>query len=394
MSKTTKIQDTCSLIDGLKQSIFIHALKYASFKHSLQIGDLKIHRIHQEYGSIEAFLQEDASEAENKERFGLRISTAALNKLVDPDDSYARLKEYQEQGISFTNILADDYPEQLRELEKPPMIIYYYGDLSNFDYQGSIGIVGTRKASLYGRRASRSLVLSLKDYQATIISGMARGIDSEAHMAAIRVGLPTVAVLGAGLLSARPGYHKSIFETIKKDPRSLLLSEFEPSQGASIWSFPQRNRIISALSRAAVVVEAGIKSGALITARHSEALKRSIYALPGELDKTNFLGNNQLFLENKASPLYSSKQLVEDLDLRLKQPAQVIAMQDFEKTDPSSKVDGIEEVIIRSIGKQPVSFDVLQQKTKLSAMELATQLSILEINGVIKKSSGSRYQKS
>ncbi len=406
--------------ESVKESILIHALKYASIANNLEISDAKIFKIIKAYGSIESFLNDPYEKNEvykRKEKPEIDISTEALSKLIDFDNSFERLKSYQELGISFTNFLADDYPKELRELEKPPMMIYYYGDLKNLKHEKGIGIVGTRRASLYGKKATRSLVQALKDKEPVIISGLARGIDSEAHLAALDAKVPTVAVLGCGLLKIHERFTNPIFDEIAKDPNSLIISEFEPKQSATRWTFPLRNRIISALSKVTVVIEAGNRSGALITARYSSQLKRKIFAVPGELDRETFQGVNEILADGTAEPLYKSKQISDYLESstgtktkshlnntsRLKKQSK----EDLNKANNNKRklnhnqklkiyndsLTPISKVILDSITKI-ASYDQIQAKTELDQATLNSNLIQLEIKGLLKKLSASRYQKS
>lgn len=383
-------------------SVFIHALKETSHKYNLKIGNVTIQKYLRDFETIDNF--QNYIDCIKDPQNPLRN--------VDFNKSAQFLQRYQSMGISMVNIFESDYPSALKDLDNPPSILYYYGDikLANSNIENNISIVGTRKASLYGKHTTRALVQALSVYKSVIVSGLATGIDSEAHISAIESKTPTIAVLGAGLLQVNQ-VNKNLFDTIAKNPCNLILSEFDPQFCATTWSFPLRNRIISALSRATVIVEAGENSGALITARCSSNLKRKIFAIPGELNKDSFKGNNDILASGLASPIYSIEQLQKELNLipvQTGQPASSSSVThsqtqspggkdynnspDNKKSEtPELKLNNICKKILEHICLEPVSFDFLVKTSGLNQISLSTNLSILEIQGYVKKQAGSRF---
>jgi DNA processing protein len=280
-----------------------------------------------------------------------------------------------DQTVDFISQDSELYPSGLKQLPAAPLQLYYRGDLSLASrLENNIAIVGTRKASIYGKTCSQSLVAALAAYDTCIASGMAYGIDSAAHEAALTMGVPTIAVLGCGLLDdsviANPLY-KSIL--VKG---GLIVSEYSPHYPAQKWTFRDRNRIISALSCATVIVEAPKGSGALITADITKHLKRPLYALSGEINKTNFQGNMELLSSGAASPIFSTKLWAESLKLNKR---------DCQK--PSTSTNPILELI----GAEPISIDTLIQTSKLSPGALSAELSKLTTKGYIRKIFGQKY---
>lgn len=185
----------------------------------------------------------------------------------------------------------DDYPEALRELPDPPSVVFAIGNLELLRAP-CIAIVGTRRATSYGERVTAEIAAALARAGATIVSGMARGIDGVAHRAALAAGGATAAVLGTGVDVAYPVAHRWLHEQIAAS--GLLLSEELPGDRANGGSFPRRNRLIAALARATIVVEAPHRSGALITARDALDLNRDVAAVPGPIDVPQNAGTNQL----------------------------------------------------------------------------------------------------
>jgi DNA processing protein len=183
------------------------------------------------------------------------------------------------------------YPAALSSLEHPPRRLWVRGRLDLLDAP-CVAIVGTRRATAYGVRVALELGRTLARAGATVVSGLARGIDGAAHTGALDATGATVAVLGTGLNLVYPKGHARLQDAI--GDRGLLLSELDPDDPAHAGSFPLRNRIIAALARVTIVVEAGVKSGALITAAHAVELGRTVAAVPGPIDVPQALGSNEL----------------------------------------------------------------------------------------------------
>ena len=190
------------------------------------------------------------------------------------------------------------YPDRLLECPSPPRRLWTRGDVALLD-RPCIAVVGTRRATAYGERVARELGRVLGRAGATVVSGLARGIDAAAHRGALESGGATCAVLGTGLDVVYPKAHAELQRTIGE--RGLLLSELAPTDAAHGGSFPNRNRIIASLAMATIVVEAGVKSGALITAGFALELGRMVAAVPGPIDVPQTLGSNELLRDGAAA---------------------------------------------------------------------------------------------
>ncbi len=275
-----------------------------------------------------------------------------------------------------------DYPKSLKQLAIKPARLYCKGNIKLLQQiDRNISIVGTRRASIYGKTCTEMLVHALSNYEANIVSGMAFGIDSAAHYAALSLALPTIAVLGAGLLTtdlcSNPLYHKIL------EQDGLLVSEYEPYYPAQKWTFRDRNRIISALSFATVVVEAPCNSGALITVEYSRLLNRSIYAMTGDITKPNLVGNLNLINGELAQPIFSSKLWANSLKLNPRGTNKTFS------TTPS-----LSSEILEFIGPEPISLDRLLQVSNRNIGELSSELSKLVSKGYIRKIFGQQYIRS
>jgi DNA processing protein len=214
--------------------------------------------------------------------------------------------------ISGISIEDQEYPQLLREIHDPPKTIYVRGDIEILNKSG-VAVVGTRKASDYGIRAAEEIIKNLPP-GFVIVSGLALGIDTVAHRAALKNNIPTIAVLGSSVddQSIYPRENaKLAYEIIAKG--GAVISEYEPPSPPQKQNFPKRNRIVSGLSRAVIVVEAPEKSGALITARCALEQNRDVFALPGSVFSENSKGTNNL-IKQGAHPIISFKEIIEELE--------------------------------------------------------------------------------
>ena len=231
-------------------------------------------------------------EAEIEQIPGLteRVKQALCNKSLQRATEI--LDRCERDGIGILTYDEDAYPRALREMQKPPMILYYRGRLPDFNRNLCVGIVGTRSMSAYGLRQAYKMSYELASAGALVVSGMAKGIDGVAAAAALKAGGITVAVLGCGVDVVYPPHHRNLSQEIAK--AGVILSEYAPGSRPNGYHFPMRNRIISGLSQATVVVEAGIGSGSLITAKNAILQGRDVFALPANVGSKGADGTNGL----------------------------------------------------------------------------------------------------
>ena len=202
------------------------------------------------------------------------------------------LDQCQREGIGVLTYDEEAYPRALREIQKPPMLLYYRGNLPDFNRNLCVGIVGTRSMSAYGMRQAYKMSYELASAGALVVSGMAKGIDGVAAAAALKAGGITVAVLGCGVDVVYPSHHRNLSREIAQS--GVILSEYAPGSRPNNYHFPMRNRIISGLSQATVVVEAGIGSGSLITAKDAILQGRDVFAIPANVGSKGADGTNGL----------------------------------------------------------------------------------------------------
>lgn len=261
-----------------------------------------------------------------------------------------------------------DFPQPLRDLREIPPFLFVVGDLTR-GHPPSVAIVGTRKATAYGVRVAREIAGALARSGACVISGMARGIDATAHRAALDAGGRTVAVLGTGVGVAYPAGHQSLQRTIARD--GAILSEWAPDDAATPGSFPRRNRVIAALAQVTLVVEAGERSGALITAEHALELGRTVAAVPGPIDQPASAGTNAL-LRDGAQVIASVADALALVGLTppLQRPV-------------TATLTGDERVVWEVLARHAPDLDELSARSRLPAKRCLVAVTALELTGAI-----------
>lgn len=262
----------------------------------------------------------------------------------------------------------DEYPAALLDLRSAPRVLWAIGDIAMLRAP-IVAIVGTRKATPYGVRATREIASALARAGACVVSGMARGVDGFAHTAALDVRGRTVAVLGTGVDIAYPAGHRPLHARIRE--HGLLLSEELPGAHAGPGSFPKRNRLIAALASITIVIEAGVKSGALITAGHALELGRTVAAVPGPIDAPQSAGTNGLLRDGAIviADVADALQLA-GLTPRARRPDPEVASR-------------AELAVWMALGDGALDVDTLSVRSGLPARECLAAVTTLELNGAI-----------
>ena len=210
----------------------------------------------------------------------------------DLSEAQSILEECEKKGLGILTFADKEYPQRLKHIADPPMVLYYKGKLPDLDHNPLIGVVGTRKASAYGLTTARKMGYQIAKCGGIVVSGMAHGIDGMAMDGALLADCPTVGVLGCGADLIYPLSNRKLFADVER--YGCILSEFAPGTPPHRWNFPKRNRIISGMSNGVLVVEAPEKSGALITAGQALEQGRDVFVVPGNLDQEGFVGSNRL----------------------------------------------------------------------------------------------------
>jgi DNA processing protein len=292
------------------------------------------------------------------------------------------LQKLEKLGGEIITIWDEDYPLLLKKIYDPPILFYLLGDLTDSD-QYSISIVGTRQPTNYGKIQAEKISMDLSKQGITIISGMARGIDSIAHNSALKSGGRTIAVIGSGLDVIYPPENKKLFEKIAEN--GAVISEFSLGTKPDAQNFPRRNRIISGLSLGVIVIETGVTGGAMQTASFALDQNREVFALPGNVGVSQSEGTNLLIQKSEAELLISAEDVINELELKLK-PV-------LGKNIPKQQIDLslFEEKILNVLNSEPLQIDKIATLAKMTTSECLVNLLSLEFKGLVKQLPGKMF---
>lgn len=297
---------------------------------------------------------------------------------INPDQEWEKLEK---ENIKMITRQDPAYPARLNEISNPPYIIYTRGEI-NFNDQPMIAIVGSRKFTSYGAQAAGVFARDLARAGIIVVSGMAIGIDSFAHRGAMEAGEKTVAVLGNGLDD------KSIYPRINFNlareiiAQGALFSDYPVGISASKLTFPARNRIIAGLTMGTLVVEAGEKSGALITAELALDYNREVFSVPGSIFSSQSIGTNNL-LKKGAKVVASVKDILEELNLE--------ESREIKQAKTKIPQNKEEETLLKILSADPLHIDNISKLSKLKTATASSTLSVMEIKGWVKNIGGQNY---
>lgn len=309
---------------------------------------------------------------------------SALKKIEKIFNAERELERCEKEGICLINILEDAYPVNLKEIYDPPLVLYVKGDISSF-HKAAVAIVGSRLSSIYGEEVARRFASKLAGWGLTVVSGLARGIDSAAHRGALEIKGRTVAVLGSGIDVIYPKENRALFDEVAG--RGALVSEFPLTTPPLKQNFPRRNRVISGLSLGVLVVEAHEKSGSLITVRSAIEQGREVYAVPGKLNAPMSRGTNQL-LKDGAKLVLEPEDILSDLEPQLKGLVKEPGALDNKGEESPIKLGDKERKILSLLKEESLSADDIVERLGVSIREALSILTSLEIKGCVKKRQG------
>ncbi len=360
------------------------------------LGHLKIKKLIEHFGSAQRLFALKASDL----LASLIVSAEAAQNIISfPKDEF--LKEEigfsKSAGIEAITLWDEKYPQSLKEIHDAPVVLYVKGKLPE-DNGLAIAMVGSRQASLYGTATAHQFAVRLVELGITVVSGMARGIDTAAHQGAIKARGQTIAVLGCGLAHVYPQENEALMKEISQN--GAVVSEFPIHTPPFAYNFPRRNRIISGLSLGVIVVEAREKSGALITADCALEQGREVYAIPGKIDNPSARGVNNL-IKQGAKLITSVDDILEDLETHLTtalhKEEKNLAITDQENKgkveavnrlpDTGPKLSQDEQVIYKQLSDRPIHIDELI-KQNTAALSILFQL---ELKRLIKQLPGKMF---
>ena len=330
---------------------------YGSLANAWQANEMDLQKIGLDKRAIKTFL---------KTRQAVDLDAA----MADVERAKASLLTWDMAG----------YPSYLREIPGPPPLLYYQGELLERD-QWAVAVVGTRRLTSYGRQITRDLVAGLVQNNITVVSGLARGIDAIAHKTAVELGGRTLAVLGSGLDCIYPSENRTLAQEITQG-HGAIISEYGLGVQPEAKNFPPRNRIISGLSLGVIIIEAGVRSGALITTNFALEQNREVFAVPGNINSPVSQGPNRLIQEG-AKLVTKIEDVLEELNLHMVAERTAVQL-----TLPETA----EEVALYTqLSAQPVHIDELSRSTGLPSAQVSSTLTLMELKGMVQQVGGMNY---
>jgi len=353
-------------------------LKYwVGFSQIPGIGRVRISQLKEYFGSLQ-----DAWKAPEGKLKQAGLDSRTLDALLwlRPKISLdAEMEKLERHKVKVVVCEDPCYPSRLKEIYDYPPVLYVKGDLPLQD-EPCLAVVGTRRPTIYGRQVTEEIVADLARSKITIVSGLARGIDSVAHRTALDAGGETIAVFASGLDIVYPGENAKLAQAIME--HGALISEYPLGVGSKAENFPLRNRIMSGLSLGVLVVEAGERSGALITAHRAVEQNRDVFAIPGSILSPASRGTNHLIQEG-AKLVCNCNDILEELN-----PTMVARQLEIEEFQPASET---ESAIAKQLTPEPCHIDEICRGSGLPMSEVSSTLAMLELEGVVKPIGGMYY---
>ncbi|HYE94618.1 MAG TPA: DNA-processing protein DprA [Rubricoccaceae bacterium] len=316
---------------------------------------------------------------------GIGPQTAAALASFDGEEEVERLfKKADAVGADLLTLHDPRYPALLRQIYDPPVVLWVRGALRPEDAR-AVAVVGTRKATEYGRRAAEHFASGLAEREITVVSGLAYGIDVVAHRAALDAGGRTLAVLGSGVDRIYPSAHAPLIRRMLGNGQGAVLSEFPPGTPPDAINFPRRNRIVAGLSLGTLVVEARATGGALLTALAAAAYDREVFAVPAPLF-SEMEGTNQLVRKGAAALVTSVEEVLEELEGTLGATTTRQAT-----ATPPTDLSSAERTLYEALSAEPVALDTLCANTNTDPATALVYLLELEFKGLVRQMAGKQF---
>ena len=354
-------------------------LAFASIE---KIGSVFIKKVYEHFGCIKSAWcagVDDLYEVESLTRRQISDFIKEREK-CDPDKC---IEFIESKGINFITFEDDAYPKLLKQISNPPMTLFYKGDLSRCNFDKTISVVGSRKASDSAKNVLTKILSEFKGTDVCIVSGLALGIDSCAHKAALNNGLSTIGVIASGFDYVYPSSNRDLYKQIENSG-GVIFSEYWPTFAPIQWRFPHRNRIVTGLSKGTMVAEAALKSGALISANLCLEQNRELMCMPGMLTNPNTEGIYKL-IKNGAAVVTCFEDILDALDWKLEKKS------DNNVDNGSLNLSETESRVFNLLQKDSLSADEIAAKLSLDFGELMVALTELELKALIAQSGADKY---
>jgi len=288
--------------------------------------------------------------------------------------------------VEVVNIQDKKYPYLLKEIKDPPKKLYYKGNWDLEIFENCLAVVGSRRMTSYGRRVVEEIISQIAGVGLTIVSGFMTGIDAQSHKTCLKVGGRTIAVMPCGIDLIHPEDQKELYLEILNN-KGLIISEYQGDFLPQLWTYPKRNRIVAGLSKAVLIVEAGEKSGSLITANFAKQFKRKIFAVPGPITSETSKGTLQL-LKQGADLVTSAQDILEYFKSLGFSPSLISYSNEESKI---GVLETLEKQILKQLQREPLDIDNLTRILGLPASKLGTILSLMQLKGLIQQEEGKYY---
>jgi DNA processing protein len=349
------------------------------------VGPVRLRKLLEVFAEPQQILAAKRNDLRKVEGIGNEVADQIANwqSTVDLAAELARIREF---GVIVITQDSPSYPKSLREIHAPPIVLYVWGELQDRDHH-AIGIIGARRTTHYGTESAKKLAYQLAYAGLTVISGLARGIDTAAHQGALAAKGRTIAVIGSGLAKLYPPENAVLAEKIRGG-NGAIVSEFSMEIEPDRQTFPMRNRIISGWSHGILVVEAGLNSGALITAAQALEQGRSVYAVPGHINAPSAMGSNRL-IQQGAKLVMDAADILDDLQILLPETKPLPEA----ATRPLPPLSDEERHVYDAIEATETSIDDIAETTKLPSAAVSSTLLQLELKRLVKQLPGKYFVK-
>jgi DNA processing protein len=349
------------------------------------IGPVRLRKLLEVFKNPERILMAKRGELRGVEGIGNEVAEQISNWEATVDLA-AELERVREFGATVIIQDSPSYPKSLREIHAPPIVLYVWGELTERDHH-AIGIIGARRTTHYGTESAKKLAYQIAYAGLTVISGLARGIDTAAHQGALAAKGRTIAVIGSGLSKLYPPENQALAEKIRNG-NGAIVSEFSMEIEPDRQTFPMRNRIISGWSHGILVVEAGLNSGALITASQAIEQNRSVYAVPGQINAPSAMGSNRL-IQQGAKLVMDASDILDDLQILL--PETKPSLEAASRPLPELTTD--ERRVYDAIESSETPIDRIAAKSDLPSAVVSSALLRLELKRLVKQLPGKYFVK-
>jgi DNA processing protein len=352
--------------------------------HVPGVGSGRVRALLAHFGSAQAVMEASARALAAVDGVGEQTA-AAIAGFDGEATAEAQIEQAERVGAQPVTLWDDHYPRLLRQIYDPPPVLWVRGDLLPED-ERAIAIVGTRRASDYGRRVAHHFAFELARRGYTIVSGLAYGVDAAAHRGAVDAGGRTLAILGSGVDRIYPARHAPLAEQIIHGAGALI-SEFPLGTRPDAPHFPRRNRVIAGLALGTLVAEARATGGALLTAWMATEQNRAVFAVPAPLFGGAGEGTNQLIRKGYASLVATIEEVLEEVEPQIERPAEPAPTAD----PPAVELTGVERTLYQNLTSEPIALDALCERSGLDTSTALVYLLSLEFRGLVRQMAGKQF---